>query len=718
VVGGWDGTSHYAISKVYSENVFPNLFGWIENWYGGMPWPIGYPPLFHFSFAIISRFIPVEGDLLFKLIFIFLTFTLPILYFYIGKSIGIRKELLYISTVLFTLFTVSSYELFRQFGVTIDSTFKSGLYMQLFATSIMFIWIYFFTRENKSNVTWAIVTILQSAVILANLHVGEAMLLFWFGWTLFDFFLNRNLKSVSRNILSIMMSFLLISFWIFPLLETIKFFPGVALEPLGMEDLLSLVIFILFGIIALLIALKKRDTPILRLLFIIFIFTIVSVVPISTYLPWVPLQPARLAVYVIVFSIFIMPYVVSNLQEKYLPGDIAKLVSLALLIFTFFIFAKPTHGRIPEFYISEADLNLAHFLQDQDDGRSLIEAYSPGYPAHYTIAALAGMESHQTLWNVFRESSVSSTFAVPLRNSFSYGSESYGILCYLCTDDWEEFNKSDMETKIIRGRMYGVKYFTAISKSQKEQYMNSDQFDFESSFGDWYVYSLKSEQNIFENSKPVLLYTDFTSRSRDYDGNDSYSWLRYSEEWFLRANTENVFVYPSNNNKQKDQFPLAIVDSIQFLDEVDTKSVILFMNKEELDSDTVEEFRKSNPDTEVVERDKDFKKSYTKLMSKIEGLNEELSYSDKYQYNFTTSSYYPYLQDKDGGDVYMTSPSLSMVVSDKSNYSLQFELSQLAKFGFFVSGSALSLIGFYVLQPYLSVLLTSHKKEGTNKKKD
>ena len=80
IIGGWDGTSHYAMAKFYSENIFPRPFGWSQNWNAGMPWPLGYPPLFYYTLAALNHILPFLdfGDI-FRGFFNNLSFVLPIL---------------------------------------------------------------------------------------------------------------------------------------------------------------------------------------------------------------------------------------------------------------------------------------------------------------------------------------------------------------------------------------------------------------------------------------------------------------------------------------------------------------------------------------------------------------------------------------------------------------------------------------------------------------
>src|SRR6056297_336563 len=149
IVGGWDGQNHYAVVKNYSENIFPNAFGWSFSWNAGMPWPLGYNPFFSYLMAILFHLIPLSSILIFKLFFIILTFLFPVLVYYIAKKIKLEKIYAFLSGFLAILFlTIFPQEISRM-GVTIRATFLSGLYPQFFASFLYLIWFYFFIIFKK-----------------------------------------------------------------------------------------------------------------------------------------------------------------------------------------------------------------------------------------------------------------------------------------------------------------------------------------------------------------------------------------------------------------------------------------------------------------------------------------------------------------------------------------------------------------------------------------
>src|SRR6202043_3270925 len=51
----WDGRGHLAASYIYDRTTFPDTFGWTSAWFGGMPLPNYYPPLFYWLIGLLHH---------------------------------------------------------------------------------------------------------------------------------------------------------------------------------------------------------------------------------------------------------------------------------------------------------------------------------------------------------------------------------------------------------------------------------------------------------------------------------------------------------------------------------------------------------------------------------------------------------------------------------------------------------------------------------------
>jgi uncharacterized membrane protein len=54
-IGGADGSGHVAALHLYATHIYPDIQGWLPEFFGGMPLPIYYPPLFYWLGATIMK---------------------------------------------------------------------------------------------------------------------------------------------------------------------------------------------------------------------------------------------------------------------------------------------------------------------------------------------------------------------------------------------------------------------------------------------------------------------------------------------------------------------------------------------------------------------------------------------------------------------------------------------------------------------------------------
>jgi len=50
-----DGSGHFAIGQIYDQSIFPDTFGWTNAYFGGMPFPNFYPPLFFWLVSLLHH---------------------------------------------------------------------------------------------------------------------------------------------------------------------------------------------------------------------------------------------------------------------------------------------------------------------------------------------------------------------------------------------------------------------------------------------------------------------------------------------------------------------------------------------------------------------------------------------------------------------------------------------------------------------------------------
>jgi uncharacterized membrane protein len=55
IVPGEDTLGHMELGRYFAEHIFPSIWGWAPSWFGGMPFPQFYPPLFYLLAAGVSK---------------------------------------------------------------------------------------------------------------------------------------------------------------------------------------------------------------------------------------------------------------------------------------------------------------------------------------------------------------------------------------------------------------------------------------------------------------------------------------------------------------------------------------------------------------------------------------------------------------------------------------------------------------------------------------
>jgi|GEM_PF-1979158 len=740
LVGGWDGSSHLAVAKQYSDSIFPNPFGWISNWYAGIPWPLGYPPLFYYVVALFGHLLPfLKFELVFKLILIFCTFLFPILSYFIAKKIGYSKILSFLTSVLTIFFLMTPAGKTGGYGITFFATFQSGLIPQFFSGIFLLLWFYFLLSAQKQKRDFYLSTILLALVFLSNIHTGEAALIILFGFFVTDTFYRGLWKSVKHYGLSLILATLLIAFWAIPLIQNLNYFLNKTFPPVKTEDFINVVVILGIGLAGgLLGALKEKEEKkrifisILLSGMMILLFTTLKII---NWFPSLPIQQFRLFPFSYLLFLFIVPEFFIWLSTIFKLSKRHVIFGILIFLIPLFYSLRPLPPHLNLSVLFPSERQLLQKLYSLHEGRSLIEANAPGYPNHYDIAALAGItKEHETIWTVFRESAINSPFIMPLRNLFSFSQESFGVVCMLCGDAASsDLYEQPMHKNVSRAQLYGVRYFV-IRSEPFYQILNSDKknFKFLDSFTDWFgswnLFELKEPAPLAEIPKkePILIFTDLKSKERPFQ--NSYDWLRINEEWFYHAKfdtsfalAKNQFLDESNDFKN---FEIALLFQYKYHNLQNAVNKILAYSKEHKIFFAIPK-NETNPLIDKLKENKnenvlfftttgDVRRDMAELIDTINKINPYTQKSSNVaslakkngiisvqlqdisttknklgKKVFLKYSYSPAWKDKNGGTVYMASPALMLITTDKNSIELEFNLGIGLLIGMLISLSTL-----------------------------
>lgn len=736
-VGGWDGANHFAVVETYVYTHFPSVLGWLHNWNAGMPWPLGYPPLFTLLYGVVRLFFATP-EMAFKTIAIIAILILPLIVFKTVRTMGYSYIRSLIVSVIFIFILTAPKEILSPVGLTYYSTFQSGLYPQLVAS--LFLFLFFMSQfrnyplPKHKRITQGI---LLALTILTNIHVGEIGLILLFAFTLGEILYLRRLQPLKEGGVIIGVALLLCSFWAFPLLETLSYFPGMAFEQVSLLSINTAIGFALFSGIVLALSIKYHNRQGIHIsLATLFTFAVV-ILPLNRIFPDLPLQPERLVVYVPAFSIFLIPPLMDMVGKHFALSE--KQISLLSLvfIFPFLMFSQPLTFNETDLLWRTEDQQVISYLASKKDSRNSFEVQNPGYPKHFTMAALEGKEGGVTLWNVFRESSLNAPFIVPLRNTLSIRNEDFGIICFLCWYEWDSFNSYTPEVLGKRMDVYNVGYIQATSTALKKKLLDSGQFSIKTTIHDTFILEKTQKSGYAQtlDTPPILLVTEFEGKSRTHSGTGAYNWLRYSEEWFKSADFTTYFV--KSPIRQLDDpalytlFSRIAVDSEKYtsIEQAETlatgflqnqqNSMVFLIDSPETDPLLTKLINKQFSNLHIIPKSGDVTKDYKALehvfTKQTSQPNQDIlrhtfgknsiditlptNPNADTRYILVKSSYFPYWKDISGGSVFMVSPALMLVVTTKDDIALRFTPSIAQKGGSIISVITLTTLLFISIVP-------------------
>src|ERR1044072_7251644 len=87
-ISGVDASGHVALLHLYAIHIYPDIQGWVPEFFGGMPFPVYYPPLFYWLGATLMQF-GINATLAAKIITTVSFASLPGVLFGLGRRLGL-----------------------------------------------------------------------------------------------------------------------------------------------------------------------------------------------------------------------------------------------------------------------------------------------------------------------------------------------------------------------------------------------------------------------------------------------------------------------------------------------------------------------------------------------------------------------------------------------------------------------------------------------------
>jgi hypothetical protein len=583
----WDGSSHHAITEIYSTLIFPETFGWADATFGGIPYPNFYPPAQVWFTALLQHLNLFSSGAAFKLAVLIPVFLLPIAVWIAARELTGRNTLAASSSVIIIFFLLSDSRFYLRFnsGIDLFSTFQLGLYAQSLGFVLLVLWLAIYLSDSQSRWRPGLSAMALALTILSNFFTATAAIgfvavtLLYDGWKCWRAYGNDEFRQTVKTLLGrlavVLVSVLLALFWLVPMFSEYEYF---VTRPHSV-NLIRYFSPVLWGycVVSLIgAAIWRRNSspgiwPYLggcSLLAVALFFS-------STIAPeWFPLQTPRLLAILIFLLAIPAGYALAaafhalasllgechghratepqrqgagkterqkdrEKGERHHPLSAPRslVTGIALVLLLAAGFTSPGTKIQYSFYTPEEFSEIARildFAKERRDGRYLVEvppqretrAQFDGRAINAYLAA----QGNETLSIAYHEASVNSLFFLPVVNAFSGSPYHFGISAVLGDD--LDFISQPVPKQLERARVIGARYLVIHTPQIKFRLDQEPTIGGRYDFGAWSVFELKEgppPRARVLPYRPALVVSDFTVKERRR--NES-SFIRWAEEQF------------------------------------------------------------------------------------------------------------------------------------------------------------------------------------------
>lgn len=623
----WDGSGHYTLAQIYSNSIFPDVFGWTNAFFGGMPHPNNYPPLFYWLIALLYNSQIVSFSTAFKIVLVIPVLLLPVATWFLTWRVSNKSELISFCAALSITLLLVDYRFFISsgpLGITYMSTFLTGLYSHPLGYLFLILW--FAVYSNRSQPLWriALSSLLLAFTFLSSFFGASVTALFVIATIIYDVFqLRRSSDTEPRqqvryrligHLVSPVIAFCLTLFWLAPVIAARDY---IVTQPSSVPftDLVppAMLVWYGFAVSGILLYLRERKEDFMLVylatcaVFAAVIFSSGIVAP-----RWFPMHPARLiatlnfllAIPVGIAFAFILrqlakllgitsvihrlrsqPKVQSNrkpvlpfigIMESLKTWQIIAIVLLVIfggtLVFT--VIKSPSYKLA---YYPTADREaidpILNFAKDHREGRYLVEIppFSDIAAGHEgrAINNYLPAQRNEVLTLFFREVSPNVVFFSPIVDRFSVQADPSGISSVLSDDI--DFAKQSAALHLQQARLIGVRYLVVRSPWARNILDREQGIKYRRDFGFWSVYVLDAEPKLEVHPlayKPALLVSTLNLKGRRHN---DWDFVRFAEEQ-LASGWYDVRLARSQEMKLdrlhvEDGFGALIIDTYEYDDQ-------------------------------------------------------------------------------------------------------------------------------------------------------
>jgi hypothetical protein len=552
-----DGSGHWGIAQIYDAGIFPDTFGWTHAYFGGMPFPNFYPPLFHWLTGLLDAAGLSQGAA-FKLVLVVPVLLIPAAVWLLAWRLkGQSDKVATCAAGACVLLLVNMNFQTSPCGLDYASTFVAGFYTQPPGFVLLLAWFALYVGVGRSRLSNALNCSLLALTVLSNFFNAFTAAMFIAATLAVDVrvFWRAREEASSRearrrlltHFVTPLVAFALCLFWLAPMFGTYEFFVTRPLVvPLG--KLVTPWLWCWYAVAAAGVLLWLRRAGEGARAYLITLFGLAAGVLFASTVapPWFPLQAFRffstlnflLAVPVGVSLAALLDFLKVEIKRPRTLWAVARHVSLvviAVAAFGVFQSSRPTGGMA--FYAPQENERVEavlRFAREHRDGRYLVEVLdvnrNPLQADRPALNAYLGAQGNETLSVVYREASPNSIFFNALVNSLSEGKDSFGISSVLADD--LDFASQPVSLQLERARLLGVRYLLVESDETKAKLASESSVAARHDFDRWSVFELGGDvaaRSRVLKYRPALVVSDFSVKGRR---RNDFDFVRLAEEQF------------------------------------------------------------------------------------------------------------------------------------------------------------------------------------------
>lgn len=429
-IAGFDAPSHFAMIQVIRESIFPSLWGWVQQWYAGMPMPLFYPPLPYYIASLFIDSTSYQSMLVYKIISeIFILLNIILLFILLKKEFGSELDerrsrlkgqagrnftplstLRLYAPIILAIITIVDFNTGAPgIGGLSDGIFSHQLAMVWFIASVWLFW-----KRTTKNLIYGSVAI--SLLLLSNVHAFLTLCLFLPFLILLTYRGTKKInliKTIHKSLYFFIIGIGISACWFLPMLYFYEYFAGIYIIDFDVNNrfLTKCWSILLVLIPALILTWKNKNRlfnfylAISILFILLFGIEITQRTNLSIHLP---VQLWRWYETAFVLIAFPLAHVLFIVMKKY--KHIGVLVLLLLFLNSFNREVYPV--VYPEYRTDDVP-KLIEYMKPFTNGDLVLVSgrwFTPSAYKQVVIDAELGIQGVHTAFSNIRESSINSLF--------------------------------------------------------------------------------------------------------------------------------------------------------------------------------------------------------------------------------------------------------------------------------------------------------------------